>query len=545
MNRNQAEFIAKNFRTKSINALTAELGLDRKQVQAEVRRLMAEKPAAPEPAHPGLFTGVALALFFVLGLLNILHHEMWRDEVVMWLIARDSGSFAEMLRVIKYGGHPAMWFAALYGLKHFTLNPAAMQYFHLFLAAAAALIFLRFSPFSKTEKGLFLLGYFPFYEYCVKSRSYILGVILLYAACCLYRDRKRHYPLLGLVLFLLCHTSVLGLILAGAFGAAVLFDFIGEWAKTRDRAFPWLFFLAGGGVLAAGILTAVIQLRPPADSGFYTEWYFGLNARRLADTLATLRVAFIPTLGDMFLKGVAETPDLAAAPVLLTLALSVLAGRWPAFIFYGLSAAGILSFFYVKYPGFIWHHGHLFLAWIAAVWIARAEEPSAGGAPGKFAGWRRWVLLGILGWHVVPGVGANALDWARPYSAGEAAAAYIKKEGLDRLPIVADLDIYTVTVVGYLNKEVYYPRPGRFGTYYIMDQKRNRKIVPEDIFREAGEIARKDKTGVLILLNYDLVPVGGGRAEDFLPPNLRKIAEFTDSLWEDERYYLFKMDYAA
>lgn len=533
MNQKQIEYIRKNFRTKSVKEMAAELGMDRKEIQRELRKLVSETQAEARPASPWLFTGAALGVFFILGLLNILHHEMWRDEIVMWLIARDSPSIAEMMRVIKYGGHPAPWFIGLYGLKQFTQNPAAMQYGHLFLAALAALIFLRFSPFSKVEKALFLLGYFPFYEYCVKSRSYILGVLLLYAACALYRHRKKYWGWIYLILFFLCHTSVLGLIMAGALGAMLFFEF------ARERSTVW-----GGALLAAGALTAILQIRPPADSGFATEWYFRFSGERFLEVIANLRIAFLPTLGDMLLKQQAISVDGLAAVVLLAGTLAVLAGR-PALIFYGLSSAFMLIFFYVKYPGFIWHHGHLFLAWIAAVWIWREAERSAAGDARGFAGWRRWFLLGILGWQAVMGIRANALDWQRPYSAGKATADYIKKEGLDRLPIIADSDTYTVTVVGYLNKKVYYPRPGRFGTYYILDQKRNRKMVPEEILRQAGEMTRKDKTDVLILLNYDLVPAGGGPAEGLLPPHMRKIAEFTDSLWQDERYYLYRMNYVS
>src|SRR2546425_9379889 len=34
------------------------------------------------------------AVFFVIALNGILNHEMWRDELHCWLIARDSHSFA-------------------------------------------------------------------------------------------------------------------------------------------------------------------------------------------------------------------------------------------------------------------------------------------------------------------------------------------------------------------------------------------------------------------------------------------------------------------
>ena len=43
----------------------------------------------------------ALCLFVLLGLIGILHHEMWCDELEIWLLARDSGSVRELFENIK------------------------------------------------------------------------------------------------------------------------------------------------------------------------------------------------------------------------------------------------------------------------------------------------------------------------------------------------------------------------------------------------------------------------------------------------------------
>ncbi|BAZ90282.1 hypothetical protein NIES932_17790 [Raphidiopsis curvata NIES-932] len=50
-----------------------------------------------------VFTKVITGLFFIIGLPAILHHAMWRDELNVWLIVRDSGSLMELFYNIHKG----------------------------------------------------------------------------------------------------------------------------------------------------------------------------------------------------------------------------------------------------------------------------------------------------------------------------------------------------------------------------------------------------------------------------------------------------------
>jgi hypothetical protein len=48
------------------------------------------------------------AVFLVVGAFVIAHHELWRDEVQAWLLARDSSSAIDLFSRQKYEGHPAL-----------------------------------------------------------------------------------------------------------------------------------------------------------------------------------------------------------------------------------------------------------------------------------------------------------------------------------------------------------------------------------------------------------------------------------------------------
>lgn len=92
------------------------------------------------------FTGLLVSVFFIFGLIGIANHEMWRDELQAWMIARDSSSLSDLFRNLRYEGHPGLWHSCLYFITRFTRNPIAMQFFHLLLATGVIFIFTRFSP---------------------------------------------------------------------------------------------------------------------------------------------------------------------------------------------------------------------------------------------------------------------------------------------------------------------------------------------------------------------------------------------------------------
>lgn len=103
-----------------------------------------------------------ILLFFSFGLIGIFHHEMWRDELQSWLIAKDSSSMVDLFNNLRYEGHPALWHSCLYLITRFTHNPLAMQIFHLLLATGVIYVFIEFSPFTLFQKYYLHLDIFLF-----------------------------------------------------------------------------------------------------------------------------------------------------------------------------------------------------------------------------------------------------------------------------------------------------------------------------------------------------------------------------------------------
>ena len=162
----------------------------------------------------------------------VTRHAMWGDEIQAWLIVRDSHSFYELIQNTRYEGHPILWFLLLMGVKQISGSLFAMQFLHVSIATAAVYLFLRYSPFTRIQKILFILGYYSFYEYLIISRNYGIGVLLIFAYCVLMKDEKRNQLLIGAVLFLLAQTSIFGLIISIAAMAYWLIDQVQNGVKS-------------------------------------------------------------------------------------------------------------------------------------------------------------------------------------------------------------------------------------------------------------------------------------------------------------------------
>src|ERR1700733_8085377 len=98
-----------------------------------------------KPIDPLIYSLIVTGVFFIIVLFGLIHHQMWRDELQAWLLARDSNSIPQLLRNMRYDGHPALWHSFLFVITRFTHNPVYMQALHLIFACGFIFIFNRYS----------------------------------------------------------------------------------------------------------------------------------------------------------------------------------------------------------------------------------------------------------------------------------------------------------------------------------------------------------------------------------------------------------------
>src|SRR5438105_4038485 len=186
--------------------LVAAPARDRTDARASLVRRMTTWLAEPRwPLLGAVLVGAALIAVAA-------HHEMWRDEVQAWLIARDSPLPWNVAYNGRYEGHPSLWHLVLWLPAHLSSDPRAMQLVHILIASLGAFLVFRLSPFSLPVKLALVASYFFFYEWGVLARNYALSVVLVFALCTLFRRRWERFLTFAILLALLAQTNLLSLI---------------------------------------------------------------------------------------------------------------------------------------------------------------------------------------------------------------------------------------------------------------------------------------------------------------------------------------------
>ena len=513
-------------------------------IRATVRRV---RGFVPDTA----FSIAVTAVFLVVGAVTASRHEMWRDEIQAWLLARDSTGPIDLFRHLKYEGHPGLWHLSLMPLTRLTWNPAIMQAFHLLIAAAAVYVFCAKSPFTRLQKALFAFGYFTLYEYAILCRNYGVGMLLLCLFAVAYRERVERPLRPAIALALLAHTSVHALIVTIALLGALFLDHVLRSLTDREnaplrRARVWVSLL----VVVAGIGTSALQLNPPAGTGVAEGWKTAYVRGEAEKAVKLVTHAYLPVpetkrgfwgshrLGrkDWFAGEFYNRHRFGVAVGLVALFAMTLLTRPAAFAAFGVGTVGLLTFFYVKYFGSMRHHGFLYLALITALWIGRSAWASWRGA---WAFADRWLwrvgsvaLTGILVVQAWGGVTAARMEREHVFSHAKNLAEYMRENGLTDHVIIGQYDPAASAVLGYLRKDrFYYTNGARFDSFIVWDQARKEIASDDQVVAAARELA--DDT----LVVRNVVWPEESRARH----GVEELTRFTGATVNTEDFFLYRI----
>jgi hypothetical protein len=228
----------------------------------------------------------------------------------------------------------------------------------------------------------------------------------------------------------LSQTSVYGLIIATVLGLIL------GWEMLSDRsAGTWRAALSLGLVMLGQGLS-VMQLRPPADCGVAMGWKVDLDLPHFFRTMGAVWKSYVPLPAadyHFWNTNVVSGSGWQGFFAVILLGFGILLfSRQPAPLFlYVAGALGILGFSYIKYPGSLRHHGHLFLLLMASLWLS-AGFPREKILPPRLGAWadfcqahRDGVITALLVVHLAAGAAAATLDVLYPFSASREAARFI------------------------------------------------------------------------------------------------------------------------
>jgi hypothetical protein len=457
-------------------------------------------------------------------------HEYWRDELQPYMLVRGSNSIRELLNNSRYEGHPSLWFIMLFGLKIFGSGMLPMKVLHLLIASLTAWIILRYGPFKTLQKILLLSGYFFFYEYVFIVRNYAIGLLFIVSFCALfpYRQSPKYFFLMAL--------TIVGMMLSNFYsffiGIACMSLLAGEhifYHKVKDKIWKLLPAYA---IMLAGIILFLLDTTPPPDYGYASGWNTVLHIEDVMGTIARVCHVFIPIpilsihfWNSTFISGIHLQAIIGF--MIIVMVLYVFSQNRLSFWFMLLNFGMLLGFSYVKFNGFLRHNGHIYIAFIAMLWLQH-YLPGKSKERSKLSGILLYTLLSV---QVVAMFIAVGYEVRYPFSQAKNAAFFIERNYPNNI-VVAHQDIGSSSVCAYLKSPFYYPLSDRFGTYLIWDDKRQSPETKTSYILHKGDSLKKlYHKEILYLSTYPIDSSGTYR--------LKLQQSFTPSIEPVESYYIY------
>jgi hypothetical protein len=476
----------------------------------------------------------------------VTEHEMWRDELHCWLVARDSPTPWDLIQARAYDGQQPLWYLLLWPLTRATWHPEAMRVAHSIIAAANVLLFARFAPFTRVARVLFAFGYFVAYEYAALSRCYGLGFLFALLLCCNHPRRFAHPVVTGLLIAALALTTTVGTLVAAGYAAALLVDWVvAAWHGPPGPRSAWIPI----GFAAAAAVAATLCAWPPPDS---TVAHIGRPPDMPTDFAPTrVLAALIPVpRADFFFwnsNALLTWVPFASARILLALSLVVwvlyvLSCERFAWVLFGVGTSLLVALFAGVYSGSVRHAGFVFVLFVMAAWIAssarggpRAPERSRWGRLRR-RGLAPTVMIVLLA--QIPGTAiAIAYDARYVFSSGRRAADVLRTRGLADIPIVAEIDYAATAMLGQLGPHAiaYSPRTGRPFSFVRWTPDRLWDPTDQQTLQYATAFGATRREDPVLVMNRPLLPelVDG--------VNVVRIAELYDSMIEEENFYLYRV----
>ncbi len=492
-------------------------------------------------------------LFSVLSLFLIVIHEPWRDEAQAWLIVRDN-DISSIFLSMGYENTPFLWHILLFPFVSLGLPYIFMHLLNFFIMLVAVLVFLKYSPFSRVQKTLFILGYYMLYEYSVIARNYGLTVLFLFLAALFYEKRFTKPFRYLIVLVFLANSNVPSLIISFILVVCFLLEGL-RFEKNLSKSFAIPLILT-----VLGVVFSIVQILPREDS---VNGLYGLNTRVsigiFPKLFAIYNGAFFPI--PFFQPNFWNTYLVFHPSVIFILGASgallflfsfsfFLDKKFPLLIY--LSSSIGLSIVYtiaLSSLGKARFHGLLFIVFIFCLWISKYYRPEKSNFHGvvdvlSVEGFQCVLLFIILASHVFAVIPAVYYEYYHDFSAGYDTANFLARNNLvgENVLIAAYPAYMGVSILPYLpesNPSLFFPEIGVFRSYNIWDigyMNSNITSINQVLDSIDGQLSKGGFNEVVLIL---VLPPESSKTVFY--DRYEQIAVYNDTITRCESYYIYRM----
>ena len=498
---------------------------------------------------------VVFIIYISISLVGVFSHALWRDEMQGWLVAVGSSNVFELWNNNAPSGHPIIYPLLTFISSLIYEKPLSMQLMQWSLAAICVFIFLRRAPFSKFQKLLFTFGYFPFWEYCLISRHYVVIQLLTFVGV-IYVSKKR-YSLFGVscLIALLLNTHALAWSIAIGFFITIADEFINT--KARKGKFEF----CSSDLLNCLVSTFALSVATWLSLNSLLQTSRSIDSSSININLKTILVAFGKYLGGniLIIPNSDRWFDLTASAIVSVALMiaTILYIRYSrkALLFYCSSTFCLIGFNAAIYSGAgSRHFGVYFIIILASIWLCRSDLSASSSSSmvhvkqsylieskSKFS----LFLSIILVIHFFAGIHRVFLDIVYPYSASKEVASFVRNSEYANWPLFGSRDVELASVSGYLGRPIYYPEINRLGTFTEWNNRdstlsRDNSLIYIQDYMDS----HKNVDSLLaILSNSSNLAHDFGQGNLELPDDIsiEFVKSFLRSYNKPERYYIYKV----
>lgn len=497
------------------------------------------------------FPYIFISLYLVLTILLIMRHEFWRDEVHSWNIASQSSSLSQFVYNMRLSeGTPYLWNFILFLISHFvSKNIEILKVLHVIISTTSAFLFLKFSPFNKLIKVLFVFGYFSFFEYSIISRNYALGILLIFLFCIFYKKNKyKNILILSIIIFFMGCCNMYSFFISISFMLLLLIDFIRD-RRTEAKKVKKIFLYISIIIMLSEIILTYWEIggqfitsyvNNPASNSFFHGY---LSKLKLVPSILINAYVPIPNANinfwntNLLLKLLSNTNTIIItliALLLITISLFLLNKKIKTIFLTSLFI--ILNFMILVYYGSVRHWGYIFILFFSCLWLSRNEEEKSHFYASRLKNITLNVfIIMILSFSFAGTIVAFYYDYKYPFSNGKNVSEYIKKNfNINNIIIIGHKNYTTETATVFLDKEFYYSDEQKFSRIYNMMNRQT--IDPARVIGDAIEFKLKNVNKDILIIVDKSIELPVNLLKDF---NVKLIKEFSDAIVIDENYSLF------
>jgi len=471
---------------------------------------------------------VLLALYTVHISFAISNHEVWRDEVDVWLFVRDVSSVQGFFDYLRNSGHPGLWHLVLLPFAKLGFPSITLQVINGLFSFVAAFLFLRFCPIHSVLKFLFLFGYYFAFEYSVIARNYMIAIVILFFIASIYKYRWDRPVLYGFSILLFANTTFLATIIASGISLLFLVEIVLDKKFSRE-------VILGLSLAALGGVLVMLQVIPKEESQFISMGE-GVPTNPYTFLVASM-IAYAPKIRYWFLGAIFGMFPLFGFLIYLLKSPRIM-------IYYIWSLTFLFIFFTFFYFHSYRHAGFVMLTFLFAFWISfDYPKKETGNEYWKYFQILFNILIGLIFLYSIRFMHKNVNEDRKfNFSGSYLTAKFLKENNYDKpetkiLGFSADR---VKTLLFYLNnvKQVHFPNGDRFGSYRYWTKAEIPWEREEDKFQsKAIELwASKDwdKRNILVILT---LPIQEANKQNF---ELIYSPQFEDKFSTEEMFYIYK-----